>query len=63
MVTREHETRADLHRRWTTVLDGELKDWVGVSDAPLADFERGIVHGRRVDADAHCVPDCPGQHA
>jgi hypothetical protein len=53
-------SRTDLHRRWTTVLDGELKDWVGVSDATLADFERGVVHGRRVDADAHCVPDCPG---
>lgn len=51
----------ELHRRWTTVLDaGELKDWVGVSDATLADFRRGVVHGRRVTVDAHCVADCPG---
>jgi len=60
-----------LHRRWTTVLSNsdrdrregrDMKGWVGVSDATLSDFESGVVHGRRVDADAHCTPDCPAQH-
>lgn len=60
-----------LHRRWTTVLSNsdrdrqegrDMRGWVGVSDATLADFASGIVHGRRVDADDHCAPDCPAQH-
>ena len=48
------------HTRWTTVLDGDLKDWVGVSEATIAELETGVVHGRRVAADQHCTPDCPG---
>ena len=61
----------DKHRRWTTVLSNsdddrragrELKGWVGVSDATIGDFERGVVHGRQVDADDHCTPDCPARH-
>lgn len=59
------------HRRWTTVLSNsdldrregrDMRGWVGVSDAPLTDFNRGVVHGRQVNADDHCTPDCPAQH-
>lgn len=57
-----------LHRRWTRVLSNSAADkregrdmigWVGVSDATLDDFARGIVHGRRVEADKYCTGDCP----
>jgi hypothetical protein len=60
-----------MHRRWTTVLSNSADDdragrdmvgWVGVSDAPVDDFQRGTVHGRKVDADQHCTTDCPGNH-
>lgn len=59
------------HRRWTTVLSNSTADekarrdmvgWVGVSDATDAEFKRGVVHGRQVDADDHCTPDCPAKH-
>lgn len=59
------------HRRWTTVLTNSAADltagrdmtgWVGVSDATDAEFRAGKVHGRRVDADGHCTPDCPAEH-
>jgi hypothetical protein len=62
---------ADKHRRWTTVLDNSAADrqagrdmtgWVGVSEATDAEFKAGNVHGRNVDADEHCTPDCPAKH-
>lgn len=62
---------ADKHRRWTTVLDNSAADrkagrdmtgWVGVSDATDAEFKSGRVHGRTINADQHCTPDCPGKH-
>lgn len=63
---------APLHRRWTRVLTNSPLDrvakrdmvgWVGVSDATLRDFERGLIHGRRIEADGFCTNDCPGCQA
>lgn len=53
----------ELHRRWVKVVESkageDLTGWVGVSDATLDDFARGVVHGRQVAADERCTPDCP----
>lgn len=53
------------HERWTTVIKsredehGQWDGWVGVSTATHAEFDSGTVHGRTVDAGAHCTPSCP----
>ena len=63
MTTTAKTTKGrEIHERWATVKNGDLKDWVVVARGTLTDFTRGVIGKYEIDADTHCTRDCPGCH-